>query len=120
MPVVPRVVGNVRPLWTVFGTYAILTKLQLTGITPGAKVEVRCKGKGCPFKKKSFPVKNGKANGAKPFKGKKLKPGAVVEVRITKAGAIGKVVSYKVLKGKKIPVGVVRCLLPGATKLTRC
>jgi hypothetical protein len=49
-----------------------------------------------------------------------LRSGAVIEVRVTAAGYLGKVVRYTVRAGR-LPSSRVRCLAPGARKPTaRC
>ena len=77
--------------WNVFADGTQITKLEVKGAPKSAKLQVRCKGKGCPFARKAVKLKNGAAKLTKRFKGKRLKPGAVIELRVTAAGAIGKV-----------------------------
>ena len=67
----------------------------------GAKLSVRCKGEGCPFKRKSVKLRDGGANLTKRFKSKRLRPGAVVELRVTAPGAIGKVQRFTIRKRKE-------------------
>jgi hypothetical protein len=49
----------------------------------------------------------------------KLRPGAVLEVRITRAGSVGLVIAHRV-RARKAPVRTTRCLPPGAAKPVRC
>ena len=78
-----------------------------------------CDGKGCPFAKRSRQVPpNGKVGFTGALDGEKLKPGAVIEVRITAAGWIGKVVRYTVRTGK-LPKAQTLCLAPGAAEARR-
>jgi hypothetical protein len=48
-----------------------------------------------------------------------LRHGTAIQVRVTKPGAIGKVVIY-VVPRHGLPRGRVRCLQPGATKPAAC
>jgi hypothetical protein len=118
-PVVERILSTVRPFWIEYRRYVVLRRLKISGVPAGAGVEVRCKGRGCPFRKRSFPVRNGRANASGAVKQAKLRRRTVIQVRIVKPGAIGKVVIYKVPK-KGLPKGRVRCLPPGATKPAAC
>jgi DNA-binding beta-propeller fold protein YncE len=116
---VERITSTVRPFWVEFRRYVVLQRLRISGIPAGAAVQLRCRGRGCPFKRKSFPVRNGRADASKAMKKAKLRRGTRIQVRITKPGAIGKVVIYVVPK-KGLPKGRVRCLPPGATKPAAC
>ena len=97
----------------------ILRRLRISKIPAGARVEVRCKGKRCPFKKRRFAVRKGKVNATKAVRKGRLRARAKVQVRITKAGAIGMVVIYRVHR-RGLPKGKVRCLPPGASAPRRC
>jgi hypothetical protein len=69
-----------------------LKKVTITGLPAGAKVTVACKGgkkKGCPKPKTLAALRKAK-----------LKPGAVVTIRIAKAGMETKVVTVTIRKGK--------------------
>lgn len=70
----------------------------------GALVNVRCRGKGCPVRV-----------------GAKLRPGAVVEVRVEMPyqPLIGRVFQYKIRAGKR-PRFTASCLPPGALRPTPC
>jgi hypothetical protein len=106
--------------WNVFADGTTFTKLRVSGAPKrGAKLSVRCKGKGCPFKRKSVKLRDGGANLTKRFKSKRLRPGAVVELRVTAAGSIGKVQRFTIRKRKE-PKRVTLCLAPGASKPKKC
>jgi hypothetical protein len=114
-----RITSPVRPFWVEYRRYVVLQRLRIVQVPTGGAVEVRCKGRGCPFSRKRFAVKNGRVDASKAVRKGKLRVRARVQVRITKPGAIGKVVVYRVPK-KGLPKGRVRCLPPGATKPTAC
>lgn len=117
--VVERILATVRPFWVEYRRYVVLKQLKVADVPAGASVEVRCKGRGCPFRKRVFPVRDGRANASKAVRKGKPRRGAVIQVRIVKPGAIGKVVIYRVPK-KGLPRGRVRCLPPGATRPAAC
>jgi hypothetical protein len=105
--------------WRVFTGYTKLTKLTVKGAPAGAKLQVRCKGKGCPFARKSIKLKGGGANLTKRFKRAQLRPGAVVELRVTASGVVGRVQKISIRKRKE-PKRSSLCLAPGASKPSRC
>lgn len=114
-----RITARVRARWVRARARVILRRLRISKIPAGARVEVRCKGKRCPFKKRRFAVRKGKVNATKAVRKGRLRAKAKVQVRITKAGAIGMVVIYRVHR-RGLPKGKVRCLPPGASAPRRC
>lgn len=111
-----RIDSTVTTRWAVFLRYTQLKRLVINDVPAGAKVRVSCKGKGCPFTSRRFARSAaGRAIATKPFKRKRLKPGVVITVRVTKPGAIGRVVIYKVTS-RRLPKPQRLCLPVGATK----
>ena len=79
----------------------------MTGLTGGETIKITCKskGKGCRFSSKTYKnVKKGTKSLTSLF-GKKrlLKTGAKIEVRVTKAGAVGSSATATVGKRKRDP-----------------
>lgn len=89
----------------------------------GARVRVRCRGSGCPFR--SFTQKaDAHARTARIVRihrfGKHLlRPGSVVEIRVTKRGEVGKYTRFLIRKGRP-PKRTDLCLLPGSKRPARC
>jgi hypothetical protein len=106
-----RVGGNFTWRFRWKGSKTWFTRLRLTGVTHGAKVSVTCHGHGCP---------RGKHLTLRKLVGHKLRKGAVIEVRITKAGMTGAVVDLVVGKAGKDPTMRTKCLAAGARKPTAC
>ena len=109
-PVV-RIVGS-------FGDEGIRIEQLVINAPDGARVEIRCRGGGCPFKKlirKSRP----QTVRVRRFARRTLRPGAVVQVWVTRPGEIGKYTRLRIRKGKR-PTRVDRCLMPGSKKPTPC
>jgi hypothetical protein len=126
-PPTPRIRATVQTLWAVKGRTALLLRLGMRGAPAGARFQLRCSGKRCPFKRKSTTkVRGGRSTLFKKVgvdkavrkRARKFRAGQQLQVRITAPGQIGKVVKYKLKKGK-LPVGKVRCLPLGATKPQR-
>jgi hypothetical protein len=104
----------VRSFWTVSAKGTKVLQLAVRELPAGAAVQLRCTGKGCPFHSKRAKVKGSTANATPLFRNRLLKPGAVVEVRVTAPNRIGKVLRYTIRKGK-LPRTRQLCLAPGAS-----
>jgi hypothetical protein len=95
-------------------------ELAVKQIPAGGRVEVRCSGKGCPFARRTVAARRGAATLTKLFARRKLRRGAVLEVRITAPGMVGKVVRYTMRARRKLPRSAPLCLPPGATRPAAC
>jgi Ca2+-binding RTX toxin-like protein len=104
------------------GTSVRFTRLVVTELRAGDRIEVRCttKKKGCPFSRKTVTVRAGRnsANLRSMFKKRFLKRGAVVEIRVLRANEIGRVQRLTVARGKF--TSRLLCMNVGATSPTRC
>jgi putative metal-binding protein/hemolysin type calcium-binding protein len=105
--------------WLAFTGYTLVTKLTLSSLPSRAKVQVRCKGGGCPFAKHKLKVRKRKASATKLLKGHRLSPRAVLEIRVTAPGTMGKVVRYTI-RSHALPKRRQLCLSPGKKKPGRC
>jgi hypothetical protein len=95
----------------------------------GTSIAIRCRGRGCPFKRKVQKASRGsrstgrvlaaRAVRVRALEGRFLWAGAQIEISITKAGTIGKYTRFKIRRGKP-PTRVDRCLMPNRRKPTRC
>ena len=98
----------------------------MTKVKPGMKIRLRCtpkKGKGCPKKLRgngrTFKIKKAGSKTLTSFvKKAKLKPGAMLEVRILEPGAIGRLDRFKMRKAK-LPKRVQRCVPFGTKKVQK-
>ena len=99
---------------------AIITGLEVLQLAPGTRVEVRCRGRGCPFRKKVRSAgKSSKRRVSFPQIQHRLRAGVIIQVLVTKKGMIGKFTSFRI-RGSTTPLRKDRCLLPGARNPTRC
>lgn len=124
-PVGPkRVRSRVRVLWGVRRKRIFLLRMKVLDVPRGGKGELRCKGKRCPYKR--FSSKKRRKGDITLFKeikprkviGKKkrsFRAGQTLQLRITAPGRIGKVIKYRLRKGR-IPSGQSLCLPVGAKK----
>ena len=114
----PTVTSGVSAKWDIDGSRFTLTQLTISNPPKGAKLELRCTGRGCPLRssKLSGKVRRGALN-ALPSLGKKTKYRAkqTLEVRISAPGFNTKVARLS-LKAGKVPPVVALCLAPGTSK----
>jgi PKD repeat protein len=89
----------------------------------GARVRVRCRGRGCPFrsfvKKADVHARASRIIRIHRFRGHLLRPGTVIEIHVTKRGEVGKYTRFVIRKGRP-PKRVDRCLAPGSKRPVRC
>jgi hypothetical protein len=92
----------------------------------GAKISVSCHGPGCPAKPQSLVARAGRGRNRagmilislRRFEGL-LRPGAVLEIRVTKSGQIGKFTRFTVRR-HKLPTRVDSCLSAAGVKPIAC
>jgi Ca2+-binding RTX toxin-like protein len=101
-PGAQRIRSRVDDRWLVYARYTKVARLVVRDVPAGARVTLRCRGKGCGFRSKTAAARRGRASLTKLFKGRRLKPGAVAEVRVTAPGKIGSVVRFTV-RARKLP-----------------
>jgi Putative metal-binding motif len=114
-----RLFATISNLFRVTAKGARVKRLEVTDAPPGASVTVRCVNKRCLFKARSVAVTpTGSAKLTKFFRGR-LRFGTVLELRVTAPNMIGKVVRYRIRRGR-LPKRVRLCLPPGITKPEKC
>lgn len=95
-------------------------RFRVVALDAGDQIEVRCRGKGCAFKRARRTAGTSSAiDITKLFKKRFLSKGAVVEIRITRENQIGIVRILKVVKGPKVKE-TRRCLPVGSTTPGPC
>ncbi|HEX2096885.1 MAG TPA: beta-propeller fold lactonase family protein [Solirubrobacterales bacterium] len=116
-----RIGARVLASWKSGRTATTLLRLRAVKVPAGASIEVRCSGKGCPFKRRAMSARKGGSIDLLGLFGraKNLKAGLTIEVRITQAEAIGTVVRYAIRRGKA-PKAQTLCMPPGAARPTAC
>jgi hypothetical protein len=80
-----------------------------------ARIEMRCRGRGCPYRRRALTTR---LVGFKALQ-RTFRAGAVIEVRITSPGVIGKYTRIKVRRNRS-PARIDRCLFPGDALPRRC
>jgi hypothetical protein len=103
------------------GRYTKFSQLTVAPVRTGDTLRLTCKGRGCARKSKTIRVrKNQRRLGiVRYIRNAKLRKGAVVELRVTHAGAVGRVTRWTI-RAPKRPRTQKRCLEPGAKKTRTC
>jgi hypothetical protein len=90
---------------------------------PGARVAVRCRGRGCPSRAASRVAAARRGEGTAPLEfhrfERSLRAGTVLEVRVSKPGVIGKYTRFTIRRGRS-PKRVDSCLDPAGVKPIVC
>ena len=117
----PRLASLVQNGWDSFAAFTILRRLVITEVPANSRLEVRCTGGGCPFKKRTVRFKKFRKsyNASRRLRGKRLRLGAKVEVRVLKSQTIGKVVRFTIRR-RAVPRTQTLCLPPGVTRPRAC
>src|SRR4051794_15230921 len=106
----PLADGTVRNHWLAFSDYTKGTLLLVRDVGPAnATVKLRCKGRGCPRARTRHVRGSGTVNFTAALRGHRLRPGVTLEVRITAPRVIGKVIRFKIRRGR-VPRTQVLCL----------
>jgi Putative metal-binding motif len=113
----PTITSAVSSNWSVKGKRVTLLVLQARRPPAGASGEIRCLGKRCPFKRKSVATRRGKIDFLRALarRERRFRAGQTIEVRVTAPGFVGKVLRYKLRKGR-LPTARVLCLPPGGSR----
>ncbi|MET0816305.1 MAG: MopE-related protein, partial [Solirubrobacteraceae bacterium] len=121
-PAAFRPIGaEITSRWKTTGRGTKVSRLVARNVPAGATVTLRCKGGGCP-KPRKVRKEVGKRKDVKLhplLAGRRLKPGAVVQVRVTRDDAIGAVAKFRIRSGK-LPARRTLCLAPGTSKPKKC
>lgn len=117
----PTIASEVRYSTRRKGGWAQISSLSVLRPPDGARVGVRCRGKGCTFKRRSQVAAPGTSelSFAADLRKAKLAQGATVEVWITRSGMRGKVVRLKVGRGGRVSA-LALCVEPGAARAGAC
>jgi hypothetical protein len=94
----PAISGLVSNLWRASGSRTVNVALKAKDFAKGTRIELRCSGGGCPFRKVTRRVTRGgrTVNLHRPFGNRGLRRGARVELRLTRSGRIGRVLRFRI------------------------
>lgn len=118
-PAAQRIASVVSARFRTTRRFTRVRSLQVRRVPSTATVTLRCSGRGCPFARRTLTARNGRANAPAAMRRAKLRPGAMLEVRVTAAGTIGQVVRYRV-RSRRPPVRSTLCTAAGGTTPKSC
>lgn len=121
-PAFPRVRTPVRSRFALYARFTRVTRLKVLRARAGMTIQLRCRGRGCFKRVRQVKIRRATSSvdlRRRFLRRARLRPRAVLEVRILKPASIGKVVRFKVRRAK-LPTRRVLCLPPGAKRPTRC
>ena len=120
----PRISSRTKVGVKFHGRFARVTRLVAHDVPAGARVQLRCSGRSCPFAhtpaetipraSAAMSLMNAKLRKAR------IRPVTTLEVRVTKSGRVGRVVRYRFAHRGRKPTEQTLCLAPGATTPARC
>jgi hypothetical protein len=120
----PRVNSRLFGFFTPFSDGRTrIDRIYAQRIPAGSRIVMTCRGGGCPAKRKLRPRRVRRAtnrinlDGA--LRGRKLRPGARIALRITKPGSVGAAAVWT-MRARRAPKRQDRCLRPGASRLVAC
>jgi hypothetical protein len=99
-----------------------LRLLKVQQLPAGARITVRCKGRGCPIKSaRRVAVSNNRGVSSVEFRRfeRSLRFGITLEILVSKPGEIGKYTRFAIRRGK-LPARVDMCLDPAGVKPLAC
>ena len=115
----PKIDAPISFTWAFSVSSTVAQALSVSGVPAGGTVEVTCHGGGCPFADRSFSPGGGTVNLEPSLAGAGLHPHSMLEIEITAGDEVGKVATFTFESGAQ-PTLAEACLLPGATRPTRC
>jgi hypothetical protein len=117
----PRLRARIYAFFRIVGRRAGIDKLYVQGVPAGARVTLRCRGKGCPSRSSvRKPAKaTAKLNLTSVLRKRRLRPGAKLEIRVSLPGSVG-TGSVWTIRAGRAPLRVDRCVDPRADKLVSC
>ena len=99
--------------------YTVLHELLLRGIQPGVTVGVICFGKQCSFGARFYVAARSQIRLDNGLRGRRLRPGTVIEVRVLLRNAVGSVLRLRIQRSAP-PRFSRLCLLPAVLEPVPC
>jgi len=101
-----------------YGRRTRVTLLVLNRVPSGAKVELRCRGRGCPFTKRTPKVARRMRLGPL-FKKRRMRPGLVIQIRVSRTGFMTRILQIRTRATRGPKLDEV-CQVPGQSTTRRC
>jgi hypothetical protein len=104
--------------------YTRIRSLRARDVPAGARVQLRCSGRACPFKRTRARTVRRKRGSVSlmtaALRSARIVPRTTLDVHVTRSGRIGSVTRFRFDRRGREPVEQIRCLPPGSRTPTRC
>jgi hypothetical protein len=115
----PSADGSISHRAQLGATFGTFLRLDVEELEPDdAIVQVVCKGRGCPFKRRFFRRQGARVRVGPALRGRPLGLGTTLEIRVMAPGVMGRVVRYTI-RPKRLPEKRL-CIFFRARSATRC
>lgn len=119
----PRLTVGLAARWRVLPSFTRVLQLDALRVPASTRIEILCSSRrlGCAFRARTVRVPSARARVqlSSLFDAAELRPGAVIEVRITKPGNIGQDATYTIRR-RALPRVRSLCLRPGSARPMPC
>lgn len=117
----PRLISAILFSYRALKRHTLFTELFIQPAVAGSTVRITCSGRGCP-KNRSTKIDRAsrRLNLSRLVRRAKLRPGARLEIRVTKPGTVGIVRRFTIRANKRRPTTTILCIAPNATKPSAC
>jgi hypothetical protein len=120
----PQITSRARLGVQLFAGYSKVTAISARSVPAGAKVQLRCSGRSCPFRRtRARTLRRSRSSVSlmtASLRSTRILPTTTLEVRVTRTGRIGKVMRFRFRRLRSNPVLQTLCLVPGASRPARC
>lgn len=104
----------------VAGRITSISTLRLRRVPGGSTIGLSCKGRGCPFKKRTVKVRKGKSRTVRLRQlQRRMRSGTTVVITVRKGNTLGKYIRLRFRRGAA-PSRVDRCVAPKSGKPVKC
>ena len=112
---------DIRVRWGFLGIRTLITRMRLESLEQRETVVVRCRGRGCPFSRRTFRRLRPGARDLTRLFGRRraLSPGVRLEISVTAPGWVGRAATVTIRRGAD-PRVRRRCLAPGTNRTVAC
>jgi len=110
---------TIRNSFRTRGPFTRFLLLSVRGLPAGSRVVLTCRGRGCPLKRRRIAPRSGKAALLPALKGRRLRAGSRLEVRVVGPRGELKILRFKMRRGRP-PRKTLRCAPAGGRPLGRC
>jgi hypothetical protein len=120
----PRITSRARLSVAVYPRYWKVRSVSVRNVPAGAKVQLRCSGRSCPFAHTRATKIRRKSRSVslmtKTLRARRILPRTTLEVRVTSPKHVGRAMRFRFTQLRRSPSQQTRCLVPGARIPRRC